>query len=71
MSNTRIKGRKAPPPPEPDLPMADNDDANLLKTRMASLKNDIFDKIEAMSTHLYSEIASVRQKLKTSIEPMK
>lgn len=74
MSNTQISrprqdtlkgGRKAPPPPEPDLPLADVDDATLdatqLKTMMASLKNNIFHKIDTMCTNLRSKIASVRQ----------
>ncbi|KAF3854367.1 hypothetical protein F7725_022524 [Dissostichus mawsoni] len=37
---------------------------------MESLKNDIFGKIDASAASLHSEILSVRQELKSSVEPL-
>ncbi|KAJ4937147.1 hypothetical protein JOQ06_001728 [Pogonophryne albipinna] len=45
-------------------------DASLLQSMMESLKNDIFRKIDASAASLHSEILSVRQELKSSVEPL-
>lgn len=45
-------------------------DMNLLQTMMDSLWSDIFGQIDDLATNLQSDIASVRQKLKSSIEPL-
>lgn len=61
---------------DPDTPMTEAAnatsilDAPLLQSMMDSLKSDIFGKIDALSTSLRSEISSVRQELKSSIEPL-
>ncbi|KAK1890600.1 Histone H2B.2 sperm [Dissostichus eleginoides] len=48
---------------------SDTLDASLLQSMMESLKNDIFGKIDASAANLHSEILSVRQELKSSVEP--
>lgn len=79
MSNTRPKesskgGRRAPPGPGSTCTEAPGDasglDATMLQSMMDSLRSDIFGKIDDLSTGLRSEIASVRQELKSSIEPL-
>ena len=49
---------------------SDTLDASLLQSMMESLKNDIFGKMYASAANLHSEILSVRQKLKSSVEPL-
>lgn len=82
MSNNRQKestrgGRKAPlstsqpaSPVAEDANAANTLDATLLQSLMDSLRSDIFEKIDGLSTSIRSEIASVRQELKNSIEPL-
>lgn len=81
MSNTRPKesskgGRRAPHATGPGSTCteapgdASGLDATMLQSMMDSLRSDIFGKIDDLSTGLRSEIASVRQELKSSIEPL-
>lgn len=69
-------GRRAPLPPEVATPAAEEADAastldtTLLQSIIDSQNNDIFGKIDALSTSLHTEILSVRQQLKNSIEPL-
>lgn len=57
-------------PASEDANAANTLDATLLQSMMDSLRSDIFEKIDGLSTSLRSEIASVRQELKNSIEPL-
>lgn len=81
MSNTRPKesskgGRRAPHATGPGSTCteapgdASGLDTTMLQSMMDSLRSDIFGKIDDLSTGLRSEIASVRQELKSSIEPL-
>lgn len=82
MSNNHQKesaraGRKAPQPTsQPASPKsghanaANTLDATLLQSLMDSLRSDIFEKIDGLSTSIRSEIASVRQELRNSIDPL-
>lgn len=81
MSNTRLKesskgGRKTPHATGPGSTSteatgeASGLDATMLQSMMDTLRSDIFGKIDDLSTGLRSEIASVRQELKSSIEPL-
>lgn len=69
-------GRKASHLPESATPIteaanaASNLDVTQLQTMMDSLKSDIFGKIDGLSASLRAEISSVRQELKSSIEPL-
>lgn len=87
MSNNRQKesaraGRKAPQPtsqptsqpasPKSEDAIAANTlDATLLQSLMDSLRSDIFEKIDGLSTSIRSEIASVRQELRNAIDPLR
>lgn len=81
MTSTRPKqdpakgGRKASQLPESASAAtasvaSDTLDASLLQAMMESLKNDIFGKIDESAAILRSEILSVRQELKSSVEPL-
>lgn len=86
MSNNRQKesaraGRKAPQPTsqptsQPASPKSEDAnaantlDATLLQSLMDSLRSDIFEKIDGLSTSIRSEIASVRQELRNAIDPL-
>lgn len=69
-------GRRAPLPPEVTTPAAEEAnaastlDTSLLQSMIDSLNNDIFGKIDVLSTSLHTEILSVRQELKNSIEQL-
>jgi len=45
-------------------------EATILQSMVDSLRSDIFGKIDDLSSGLRSEIASVRQELKSFIEPL-
>lgn len=70
------EGRRALLPPEVATPapeeadLASTLDATSLQSMMDSLKNYIFGKTDSLSTGLRTEILSVRQELKNSIEPL-
>lgn len=82
LSNNRQKesaraGCKAPQPTlQPASPTSEDAnaantlDVALLQSLMDSLRRDIFEKIDGLSTSIRSEIASVRQELKNSIDPL-
>lgn len=86
MSSVRQKpesarGGRSKTSPCPDVPVRQVDscanakatsplDADLLKSMMDSLKSDIFGKLDLLSSSLRSEITSVRNELKESIDPL-
>lgn len=75
-TDTARQGRNKPAPSPEELAPAVAGGAGcseaittgLLQTMMGSLKTDIFDKIDSLSTSLRSEMTSIRDELKKSIE---
>lgn len=70
------KSHKAPQSTEPASQVsehanaANNLDATLLQSMMNSLRSDIFEKSDSLSTSLRADISSLRQELQNSIEPL-